>query len=437
MRGEIERPADRLASGRPAGPLVPARRRGPLTAQRCWMLTVLGLTVVAPLVAGALHLLTDVAAADPPSLPPTPRAAPVVLVRERGGYTPTPVLRSTPLPTLTPGPGEPTPQEAPPAAASAADRRPAAMPSTARRGDAATPARSAPPATARPLQPLAAASPPRPSATPGVSAPTATPTTTAAVLPPRRTATATPTLAPASPVPSATAVPPTRVPSPTSPPPTAAPAPAVDLARRDDKGDGGSSTAPAPPSVPVAAASYKLGDAVAITEVLKGFAFTAHWISSPEGPYATDWYPRSTTERCANSYRMPLAMPVAGKWRLASQRAPMGGALYTLIGDLDDGNSVAFTHVDPDVLTGRAPANTVVGFVGISGLEPFNAAGLNPSHAHTAWNDRMIPGWNGDQGNRPARDFFAHYGFRVELRDPALEASPQSYMAGRSCGGMP
>ena len=53
----------------------------------------------------------------------------------------------------------------------------------------------------------------------------------------------------------------------------------------------------------------------------------------------------------------------------------MGGALYTLIGDLDDGNSVAFTHVDRDVLTGRVAANTVVGFVGISGLEQFNAAG--------------------------------------------------------------
>jgi hypothetical protein len=190
------------------------------------------------------------------------------------------------------------------------------------------------------------------------------------------------------------------------------------------------------PSATALPRDYKLGDTVAITQVLKGFAFTGHWPNSPEGIYATDWYPRSTTQPCANSHRLPLAMPVAGKWRLVSQMSPLGGAQYTLIGELDDGNSVAFTHVDRDVLTGRQPANTVVGFVGITGLEPFDAMGENPSHAHTAWNDRIVPGWDGDAGNRPARDFFGQYGFQVEIRDAATGATPQNYMMRQGCGGM-
>ncbi|HEY7067205.1 MAG TPA: hypothetical protein VII06_37430 [Chloroflexota bacterium] len=408
-----------------------------------------------PLLAGALQLVSHVAAADQPSLAPTPRAISALLVREVGGYSPTPLVRSTPLPGPPPGPPE-TLSEARPGAANDAAAHPLATRAPARRADAAA-APGGRTATARPLRPLAAATlPPRPlaAATLSPQAPAAAasparpsamaealaspvPTMTAAVLPPRRTATpvppvvATPTAA--SGMPLATAAPPTLAPSPTSVPAPTAPAPAV--ARREEKSADGN-TPPAAGSAAPAAAGYKLGDAVPITEVLKGFAFTAHWVSSPEGPYATDWYPRSTTERCANSYRMPLAMPVASKWRLASQPGPMGGALYSLVGDLDDGNEVGFTHVDRDVLTGRVAANTVVGFVGISGLEQFNAAGLNPSHAHTAWNDRLIPGWDGDRGNLPARDFFAHYGFQVELRDPALEASPQTYLARRSCGGM-
>jgi hypothetical protein len=190
------------------------------------------------------------------------------------------------------------------------------------------------------------------------------------------------------------------------------------------------------PSATALPRDYKLGDPVAITDVLKGFAFTSHWAGSPEGAYASDWYPRSATQSCANSHRMPLAMPVAGAWRLASMASPLGRSQYTLIGELDDGNSVAFTHVDRDVQTGRAAANTVVGFVGISGLEPFDDAGLHPSHAHVAWNDRISPGWDGGAGNRPARDFYGHYGFRVELRDPARGATPQQYMMRQGCGGM-
>jgi hypothetical protein len=180
---------------------------------------------------------------------------------------------------------------------------------------------------------------------------------------------------------------------------------------------------------------YKLGDTVAITQVLKGFAFTGHWPNSPEGVYATDWYPGSTTQPCANSHRLPLAMPVGGKWRLVSAPSPIGGSMYSLIGELDDGNTVGFTHVDRDVLTGRQEANTVVGFVGISGLEAFDSAGLNPSHAHTAWNDRVVAGWDGDAGNRPARDFFGQYGFQVEIRDAATGATPQSYLMRQGCGG--
>jgi hypothetical protein len=77
-----------------------------------------------------------------------------------------------------------------------------------------------------------------------------------------------------------------------------------------------------------------------------------------------------------------------------------------------------------------------VGFVGISGLESFDSVGLNPSHAHTAWNDRVISGWDGGKGNRPARDFFSRYDFQVEIRDSASGASPQHYVRGQGCGGM-
>jgi hypothetical protein len=195
-------------------------------------------------------------------------------------------------------------------------------------------------------------------------------------------------------------------------------------------------TPTAVPATPVPPRDYKLGDQLAITQVLKGFAFTGHWPGSPEGIYATDWYPRSATESCANSHRMPLAMPVGGTWKLTSEPSPLGGSAYTLIGELDDGNSVAFTHVDRDVVTGHQAANTVLGFVGVSGLEQFDAMGLNPSHAHTAWNDRVVPGWNGDMGDRPARDFFGQYGFQVEIRDAAQGATPMDYMRRSGCGGM-
>jgi hypothetical protein len=275
----------------------------------------------------------------------------------------------------------------------------------------------------------------------------ASPVTVAAVaLPPPRTATVKPAVLAAAPAFGVTAVATTKTPVPPTPtfalpssampsaPPSPTPLSSVAIA---------AVVAPSPPPLPTVAPSatalprdYKLGDTVAITQVLKGFAFTGHWLNSPEGVYATDWYPRSTTESCANSHRLPLAMPVAGKWRLASVAAPMGGNQYTLIGELDDGNSVGFTHVDRDVRTGRVEANTVVGFVGISGLEQFDAMGLNPSHAHTAWNDRVVPGWDGDAGNRPAREFFSQYGFQVELRDPAQGATPQTYLMRQGCGGM-
>jgi hypothetical protein len=243
-----------------------------------------------------------------------------------------------------------------------------------------------------------------------------------------------------------TLVPPTPTLSPPTPtlppPPSAVPTSLPSLSAQPSlvaAAVGSSSLPPTPTVAPSATAlprDYKLGDTVAITQVLKGFAFTDHWSGSREGVYATDWYPRSATQTCANSHRLPLAMPVAGNWRLSSLAAPMGGTQYTLIGELDDGNSVGFTHVDRDVLTGRAAANTVVGFVGLSGLESFDAAGLNPSHAHTAWNDRVISGWDGDKGNRPARDFFGRYGFQVEIRDSASGASPQNYMMRQGCGGM-
>jgi hypothetical protein len=262
---------------------------------------------------------------------------------------------------------------------------------------------------------------------------TAAPTTKPLVLP-TSTLPPSPTTVPTAP-PSPSAVPtsqasrsavPTSVPSPSAQPTLVVAAVA-------------SPSRPTPTVAPPATAQppdYKLGDTVAITEVLKGFAFTGHWPNSTEGVYATDWYPRSASQSCTNSHRMPLAVPVAGTWRLASQMAPMGGTQYTLIGELDDGNSVGFTHVDRDVKTGRVAANTVVGFVGISGLESFDAAGLNPSHVHVTWNSRIISGWDGGAGNRPARDFFGQYGFQVEIRDAASGASPQHYMMRQGCGGM-
>ncbi len=259
---------------------------------------------------------------------------------------------------------------------------------------------TAAPATKTPLRPTLTLVPPTPTLPPP---PTAVPT-----LPPSPSPSPQPSVVVA-------VAPPSLPPTPTPPPPPTA------------------TLFPSPTALP---RDYKLGDTVDITQVLKGFAFTGHWPNSMEGIYATDWYPRSATQPCANSHRLPLAVPVAGKWRLASQMSPLGGTQYTLIGELDDGNSVAFTHVDRDVLTGRVAANTVVGFVGISGLEPFDAAGLNPSHAHTAWNDRLVPNWDGDAGNRPARDFFGQYGFQVEIRDPASGATPQSYMMRQGCGGM-
>lgn len=195
------------------------------------------------------------------------------------------------------------------------------------------------------------------------------------------------------------------------------------------------SPAPTPPPAPT---GYQLGQVVDdITAILRGFAFTQHWYGSQEGQYATDWYPRSTTEKCANCHRMPLALPVGGTLRLSAIGAPTGGSLYTVIAKTDDGYDVAFTHVDVDARKGRFEPNQVFGFVGISGLESFDAAGMNPAHNHTAWGRGMPANWNGDAGNLAARDFFGHYGFTVELRDPRYEASPQSYMAGVSCGGMP
>jgi hypothetical protein len=174
-----------------------------------------------------------------------------------------------------------------------------------------------------------------------------------------------------------------------------------------------------------------------ITAILGGFSFTQHWYGSQEGAGAVDWYPRSTSEPCANCHRMPLALPVGGTLRLSAVSAPLGGSMYTVIARTDDGFDVAFTHVDVDARKGRFEPHQVFGFVGISALESFEAAGLNPAHNHTAWGRGMPSNWNGDAGNLAARDFFGHYGFDVELRDPRYEASPQSYMAGVSCGGMP
>jgi hypothetical protein len=72
---------------------------------------------------------------------------------------------------------------------------------------------------------------------------------------------------------------------------------------------------------------------------------------------------------------MPLALPVGGTLRLSPIRAPTGGSLYTVIAKTDDGYDVAFTHTDVDAQKGRFEANQVFGFVGISGLESFDAAG--------------------------------------------------------------
>ena len=77
--------------------------------------------------------------------------------------------------------------------------------------------------------------------------------------------------------------------------------------------------------------------------------------------------------------------------------------MYTLIGELDDGNSVGFTHVDSELTTGWAAANTVVGFVGISGIEQLDAMGMHPSHAHTAWNSGVVRAGMGTEGTSPRK----------------------------------
>jgi hypothetical protein len=196
-------------------------------------------------------------------------------------------------------------------------------------------------------------------------------------------------------------------------------------------------TRPAPPATP-----WKLGDTVPdIRLILGGFAFTSHWPGSQEGPAATDWYPKSTTEHCANCHRLPLALPVGGTVRFARRQlptpiSPVPLIMNTAIVATDDGFQVGFSHVDADVRTGRSEPNQVFAFVGISALEPFDAAGENPSHAHTAWNRGTVPGWQGGAGNLLARDFFAHYGFSVELRDPSLEPGPLAYWVRHACGGV-
>src|SRR5690242_13535248 len=103
-----------------------------MTAPRCWVLTIVGLTIVVPLLAGALQLVSQVAVAAPPALPPTPRASAPLLVREVGGYTPTPLVRSTAVPALAPSPPEAAAPQAPAVAANDAGARPPAPPAPAR-----------------------------------------------------------------------------------------------------------------------------------------------------------------------------------------------------------------------------------------------------------------------------------------------------------------
>lgn len=201
-----------------------------------------------------------------------------------------------------------------------------------------------------------------------------------------------------------------------------------------------SAAAPAAPP----AAAFNLGDTVPdIKTILRGFSFTAHWPQSPEGPFATDWYPKSTTEQCANCHRLPLALPVGGNVRLVRKQLqappfiPGPLILNHAVVTTDDGVQVSLGHVDLDVRQGRAEANQVFAFVGTSALEFFDTAlHENPSHVHVAWNSSPVPNWQPGMGNQPARDFFPHFGFTVELRDPVFEPGPMTYFFRRACGGM-
>jgi hypothetical protein len=466
MHEDPQRPPDVVSGERRARRRAEALRREQMAARERRMLAAVGLPILALLllIGVPIYLMSDVATADQ-AFPALPRVDALALVRELGGhYSQAGDIRSTALPTATPlsrdyrsatsgGTAPELWRAAPEPEGQAPSMGARKLPATGGSGAAAAPAT----AGGSPTPQLWATRGPTVSGTPAASA---SPISLAmapafgsqAVIPSRTPVPPTPvppTPVPPTAVPTSTLVPATAVP--TTPPSTPSPTPprtpttdptsaaVVALARRQDSG--GVGAAPAAPAavvaatpIPVSLTGYKLGDVVQITTILKGFASTSHWVGSPEGIYATDWYPRSATERCADSHRMPLAMPVAGKWRFISAPGPMG-PMYSLIGELDDGNTVGFTHVDSDVLTGWAAANTVVGFVGISGLEQLDAIGMHPSHAHTAWNIGVVPGWDGDRGNQPAKDFFAKYGFQVELRDPSRAVSPMMYMSHQSCGG--
>jgi hypothetical protein len=115
---------------------------------------------------------------------------------------------------------------------------------------------------------------------------------------------------------------------------------------------------------------------------------------------------------------------------------PEGTQMHTAIWVGDDGFVVGFTHVRGDVITGRAEAGEVFAYVSISGIE--SMANLLAAHIHLAVGNRstMPPGWNGMMGDIPARNFFGHYGFQVELREVNQECSPMHYQQNRCYAGV-
>lgn len=215
-----------------------------------------------------------------------------------------------------------------------------------------------------------------------------------------------------------------------------------------------------------------------VRTILKGWSAKTHWAGSPEGEFAIDWYaaPLGTefgwlTGGHTRGVAMagPLFVPMGGHdcvsvnesvavreykalndpngliikmcqfgeedWRPLPKNhifLPEGYALYTLILDADDGQTMfAFTHVlrearlDVDVLPNEPFVR-----LGDSALEPFTQRGQNPAHIHFAiMIDRNQFGrWQGGQGNVKPWNWLQANGFQI--RQESSVPSPQMYLQG-------
>ena len=194
---------------------------------------------------------------------------------------------------------------------------------------------------------------------------------------------------------------------------------------------------------------------------LRGWSTPQHWAGSSEGVYAIDWYAAElgtdfgwiTGGHTRGAGVMgPLFLPAAGHdcclplpgWTVEFAPndfkevpegyvfLPEGTALYTLILDADDGETMfSFTHVLKEArLDVDVAAFEKFGKVGDSGLEEFTRRGQRPAHTHLAiLKDRSQWGrWTGGVGNIRPWDWLAANGFSV--RNEGSVPSPMMYMQG-------